>query len=249
MAESTPIEGEPTKSTDISDTRAAPLDLNDWDLNGNKLRPREQIFIRAYADPTSPTFNNARRSMLAASPHLAIDSASAKATEILHKPQVRSAIHTILDRHNLGTDTRVSILKEIASTDSIDTTQLDKDGNTVSITRSSNVRNKLKAIDIANKLDGSYARAGEIAKAEGKTLEPIIAHYTRLLRESIAKGSTIAEEGQGEAVKVDSVDSSLPIDGEPTESMEAMVSDAVDSESVSTDSGECLQKDTTSSDT
>jgi len=59
---------------------------------GQRVTPRQQRFVKNYADPNSPTFSNQTQSYRMAYPNANYNTAGVKATGLMSKPQIRQAV-------------------------------------------------------------------------------------------------------------------------------------------------------------
>lgn len=125
------------------------------------IRPKERIFAMAWGCPDSPTFANGTQSMLIANPRLSPGTARVMATEYLTKPSVTGLITDILSKAGLGIEVRADRLKDIIRHSDIGKCQTksrrDENGETITDTvHGPGYKDMLKAIDVANKMDGLY---------------------------------------------------------------------------------------------
>ena len=66
-----------------------------------EINPRRDAFVRAYADPSSPTFDNATRSMLAVNPNLTYGSAAELGSRELKKIESNGDLRATLEAAGL----------------------------------------------------------------------------------------------------------------------------------------------------
>lgn len=142
------------------------------------IRPQERVFALAFGLPDSPTFANGTQSMLKANPSLSQSVAASMASEYLDRPHVSNTIATIMQKAGLGIEVRADRLKDIISHRDIgkvvSKTTRSEDGEAVTeTTHGPGYKDMLKAIDVANKMDGLYAKnqgAVDVAVEEYRSL-------------------------------------------------------------------------------
>jgi phage terminase small subunit len=163
------------------------------------LTLKERAFVSAIAVPGSPSFGNGTQSALRAGYADTAVVAGKRAYDLRRKPEIHSAIEDLFKKHNVGIEERTKAMTEILSQRYTEIEQLSADGELISKTRMSADKMRLATIRELNKMDGTYARAEAVGKAQGKVLEPMIEEYTRRLRAELRTASESAVEGQGEA--------------------------------------------------
>jgi hypothetical protein len=141
------------------------------------LRPREQAFVHAYADPASSTFGNGTQSYLVVAPDVGYDTARSSAVRMLANDSVSTSICDILNKANMGLEVRVDSIRRIISHKDIGRTVSKvrhTEDETITTTESGpGYRDVLKAVDVLNKVDGLYDRnraAADIASTEYRSL-------------------------------------------------------------------------------
>jgi phage terminase small subunit len=221
-----------------------------------RLSLQERAFVRAYAsDPQSPTFGVGVRSAMKAGygPENSgiydpgYFSANRAAVALLDKPKVRSEIDRIFDSTKLTLADRARVVSDILHQPTKETIHetFNADGTltTRQVITSSNASERTRILDIANRMDGVYGKTLETTKLHARALQPLLDHYSKQLRRSLAD-SALQERiaGQGEVLEgevVDTVkdggtDSVLPISpseqvvSEPSEVGEQLSSQAGD---------------------
>ena len=164
------------------------------DSNGKQLSPKQAIFARVFSDPESPHFMNASKAMQIASPNLSPETARSMAQEYLAKPHVANRIVEVLNRANLGVEVRAEKLADIISHRAIGkvvSRTHNEDGSAVTeTTHSPSWGQVLRAIDVTNRLDGSY-------QAATRTVDLAADEYRRLLARHFPPRGQGAATGQG----------------------------------------------------
>lgn len=184
------------------------------DGNGKQLSPKQAIFARVFSDPESPNFLNLTRSMKEVNPRLSDDTAHTMAREYLGKPLVANSIVERLNKANLGIEVRAEKLKDIISHRGIGkvvshTRQLD-DETVTETQHNPSWGQVLRAIDVTNKLDGSY-------QAANRTVDLAADEYRHLL----AKHFASAPRGQGAGTGQGGKRPRTPTKNDPSGSAEA----------------------------
>jgi hypothetical protein len=158
------------------------------------LSIREKVFVSAIAsDPSKPTFANGVRSALAATGNIqaSLDSkeymaAHQIAVNLMKKDTVQAAIDRTLTAHKLTVADRAAALSDIMhSREKITLHETsDSDGIVSSIQKitSSNASDRLKAIDLVSKMDGTYSRAANESQLHTKVLGTMLEEYSRKMR-------------------------------------------------------------------
>lgn len=159
---------------------APPLTIHSPALD--KLTLKQQMFVQAIAVPGSDTFGNGAQSAVVAGYAVNGDKGRRIATALRSKIDVSTAIDETFKKHNLGIEVRADAMSEILSDRYTEVEQLDIDGTVTQRTRMSNGKLRLATIRELNKMDGTYARAEAVGKAQGKLLEPILDEWTKRLR-------------------------------------------------------------------
>ena len=150
-----------------------------------KIKIKEQLFIDNYTDTdNTTTLGNGTQSMIAVSPELTYNSARTKASLLLTNNAIQSAIEQQIELIGLGSKVRLQTIKDVITgqdlQETITTTKkLDKEGKetgeryeatTIKTPRASD---KLKAIDLLSKIDGTYDKnrvRADVMSSELKTL-------------------------------------------------------------------------------
>ena len=156
------------------------------------LPPDRQQFVLNYIDKgNETTYCNQTQSLLAARPHIKPDSARSTAPAIIASSSVQEAIIEQLENAGCGIKVRSNKLSQIINGDhstKVRTKQYNKDkelvGATVTV-REPSTAETLKAIETANKMDGTYTNAQATANAVG---EGIKALFKARLKASQEKG-------------------------------------------------------------
>lgn len=134
------------------------------------LNPRQRAFVTAYASRDSDSFANQTKSALSVSPTIRPSSAPITGHRLRYNVKVQTAVAALLEEAGFALPERITRLQSIADTETQVVTHKNAAGEVVQTTTAPvPMAARLKAIDIANKLDGSYAKAEaavDIAKRE-----------------------------------------------------------------------------------
>ena len=215
-----------------------------------RLSLQERAFVRAYAsDPQSPTFGVGVRSAMKAGYGVdgaAIDdpayyAANRAAVALLDKPKVRSEIDRIFDSTHLTIADRASVVAEILHQPTKETIHETFNSAGTLTTRqvitSSNASERTRILDIANRMDGLYGKTLETSRLHARALQPMLDHYSRLMRRALQA----ATEGQGESLGMVDVSEHIPSDTDAVVSISGSESSEVgevEGEQVSRDQGD-----------
>ena len=142
-----------------------------------ELTLKQKTFAKAYTAIGTKTFANGRQSALLAYNAKNPETAGAIATETLSKPYVKFYISQLLDEIDLGVEVRSRVVREViqgSQTPTItETTHPNGSVTTTKVTRPVCATARLKAVDLLNRMDGTYSRAGvesEVARREYEDL-------------------------------------------------------------------------------
>ena len=189
------------------------------DTVGTKIRPKRQPTLKqqkaleAYLDPRSPAHGNKTRAVVAAGYNVGgAESAGSQGYEVFNSPVVQSAMQEMLETQGFGRSVRVSALRNVALAPVMVTKIRDKDGKVTGSYERHDPRMTLRAIDIANKADGSY-RDGETAADLRRTeLERKLQEIGRKVAEQVERRR--ARQDAGVIARVVSVEAP-PLSAEP----------------------------------
>jgi hypothetical protein len=113
------------------------------------------------------------------------------AIAILDKPKVQGEIERIFASSKLTATDRAHVVAGILHSPTKETTHETYDANGILISRqvikSTNASEQLKATDIANRMDGLYSRASDISRMQSRVLQPLLDHYSKLMRRALAE--------------------------------------------------------------
>jgi hypothetical protein len=147
------------------------------------LSARHELFVVYYSDPGSDTFGCARRSYMRiyrCTPR----SADTNAWRLLSYDGVRAAVKERLERNSVGLEHRIAALAEVLEGGKDTRKEYDVAGTLVRTTVSDRpASDRLKAIDILNKLDGSYDQATTVNNASTDRTAAMIADNLPLLHQ------------------------------------------------------------------
>lgn len=132
-------------------------DPKDKPYRQRPLTPKERMFVNAFTDPTSPSFMHQTKAALNADPDAKQPAASGM--RWAHRPIVASEIRKILAEQGFSVDNRIHILSEIGRGSLMTEKEVvTKSGQVVTINVRPSVKERLNAIELANKFDGTYAQ-------------------------------------------------------------------------------------------
>lgn len=129
------------------------------DPKDRPLTDKQKAFVAMYTDPDADTFLNAT----ATAKKLVRNPDSPAVGEYgyrwRHKPQVENAIQERLEANGFGMESRLQALAQIGN--GVAKTEKEivtKSGEVVTIEVRPSIRERLQAIDLANKVDGTYSQ-------------------------------------------------------------------------------------------
>jgi len=133
------------------------------------LTPKQMQFVADYTDINSPTYNNGTKSYMKNYNSHSVNGAASAASILVRSPKIQSAIQEIMEKNQFGVQDRIALLADIAKGRRLrksTTVERDKDGK-----KTREYEHKIepsateigKVIDIANKMDGTYAQADAVA--------------------------------------------------------------------------------------
>ena len=133
-------------------------------LKGKELTTRQEAFVAAYIDTESSTFGNGTQAYLKAHPGAKSTTANTESSRALANPKIQSAIDQALAKAGITIADRASALAEAIKG------QATKEAKTYHVVEGERVltsvveapaytgRDKLQAIDLVNRMDGTYER-------------------------------------------------------------------------------------------
>ncbi len=122
-----------------------------------KLTDKQRRFVGEYLDPESPGYLNASQAYQQAFPNTPKEYAHKYAHIMRHRPAVQNVIQETLERHGFGIDRRLQALAEIGNGVALSEKEVvTKSGQIVTISVRPSMRERLQAVEIANKVDGTY---------------------------------------------------------------------------------------------
>jgi hypothetical protein len=144
------------------------------------LNIRQRAAIEAYVDPSSKTFGVGASSYNTAYPPTNVKSASNKMADLMGIPRVKKAISELASKYRVGPEHRVQKLAELIH--SGDTEEiLNKENVVVRTIRKPIHRDAVRAIDMLNRLDGSYAVAEQAVSVQAEAAKALIRANAHLL--------------------------------------------------------------------
>ena len=150
----------------------------------DSLKPRQQQAVAAYIDPTSPTHGNGTQSWKTAYKDAESSvGASVNMSRLLNSTNGQRAVRELMDLHSLGPERRIRKLGELVHGENEQVVQtFNKDGELVrTVTSTGPQSDKLKAIDILNRMDGSYAEAEAVQSVAAEAAKQLIRANAHLL--------------------------------------------------------------------
>jgi hypothetical protein len=141
------------------------------------LTDRQKMFIAAYTNPEADTYLNATasaRAVVDGSPESLEKHAHIYGYRMKHHPKVENEIQRILHDSNFGMERRLQVLAEIGNGEAVvEKEVVTKAGEIVTIEVRPSLRERLQAVDLANKVDGTYSQQKidmELARDEAAKL-------------------------------------------------------------------------------
>jgi phage terminase small subunit len=150
-----------------------------------ELTLKQRLFVDNYATPGSPTFSNRVQSALLAGYGNTYAHVNNTAGNMVQLPAVASAISNTFNKHKLTVEHRSGVLASLLHQCDTITVQENGEGEVTSRTRSSNWRAQIQAIKEINRMDGTYARAENVARAQRDVIHPVVSFYAKQLREAL----------------------------------------------------------------
>jgi phage terminase small subunit len=196
IVDTVPIESEAERPAKVQTDRAGKTGLS----------MKERAFVDAYADTSKPSFGIGVQAAMSAGyggkstdwQSVPYQTAHRAAVNLLKKPKIQSEIERIFSQNKLTIEDRSRVVSDILHSPTKETVHetYDKEGNltTKQIITSSNASERLRAVDIASKMDGLYTKAADVSRLQARVLQPMLEHYSRLMRKALQ--ATV--EGQGE---------------------------------------------------
>lgn len=128
-----------------------------------ELTDKQEVFCREYTNPKSKGFMNATQAYSKASPAAAPTTANVAGNKLRGMPKIQNRIAQLLEERGFGIDVRGDILRDIGKGRATRTeTKVTKGGEVVEIPVYPTFSEQLRAIEIANKIDGTV-ESGRIA--------------------------------------------------------------------------------------
>ena len=149
----------------------------------NKLKPKQKQFVNNYVDPKSKTQGNGTQSYAAVHNTAGMNTAAVSASRALSNDNIQQSIAELMESMGMGVRVRLNQTNSIIrQTDKVETIQehFDADDNlthkTVS-TRDVSPQDRLKAINLANKMEGMYDKNRETAKIVGREVRSLMSRF------------------------------------------------------------------------
>ena len=151
------------------------------------LTLKQQGFINAYTDPGNGlTFGNKTQSYMEGYKTDNKGVASVEGSRLLDNPRVKSELDRIIDDMNMGSKVRMQTINEVMTgsyMQATHTTTTDKDGNEYhsSTSKGPTSRDRLQAIDLLSKIDGTYDKNKVKADVMSADLKSLIKEHRKSL--------------------------------------------------------------------
>ena len=148
-------------------------------LQAEKKKLNHKQFINFYTDiDNKETFLNATQSYLNVYGNRSRHSASVQASKLMSRRDLRSEIDRIIQELDLGEKVRLKAIKDVLTgvyTQETVTEAEDKDGNKYKsvVSKTPSARERLHAVDLLSKIDGTYDKnkaKADVMSAELKSL-------------------------------------------------------------------------------
>lgn len=184
------------------------------------LSPKQRAFVHNYIDPDSDTYSNGTQSYKKVYNSHSDNGAAASATQLLNKPKIQSYIEEIMEQKNIGIQDRIAALAEITKGGQKETVIESVNPETGKVKSKTVIKSqiansdRLKAIDIANKMDGTYSKADSLNKIAEKEFEGFRKHLFRNVTPSTNKADKVDcspsdVQSEGDLKGVSDVDESI----------------------------------------
>jgi hypothetical protein len=150
----------------------------------DSLKPAQKKAIELYVSPDSPTFSNGAGSYRAAYPGARHPgTAAASMSRLLSNDKGQKAVAELMREHSVDSQHRIRRLREIMDGQEQTQTIANADGEIVrTVTTSPPQADALKAIDLLNRLDGSYAKAEQTVNVQAEAYKQLIRANRHLLQ-------------------------------------------------------------------
>lgn len=143
------------------------------------LTQKQKAFVAAYTNPEGDGYMNASRAAAKVSPHS--KNPALMGYKFAHKPHVQREIQARLEAQGFGLEGRIETLARIGRGEiSVDKEVVTKNGQIITIQERPSMKERIHAIEVANKMDGTYVQQqldADIARDEAAELRK------RILRE------------------------------------------------------------------
>ena len=179
----------------------------------DQLKPLDRAFVQAYTDPDSPTYSNGTQSLLAVKPNINYESARTMAVRKFANANVKTSIQEIFDKLNITKEVRADRLKSIiADGKTSKVTMYDGEGNIRQVIEQPiKAADVCKAVDLMNKMDGTYDEAAlpaKLAEREYMAMFKAMRREVQALRD-VTTPQTAAIEATAHPDTIGTVDSGI----------------------------------------
>lgn len=138
------------------------------------LTKKQEVFVAAYTNPQSKGYLNQTESARIVTPGAKPEYAAMRGHAMMRHENVQNAVKRRLEDQGFGLDGRLKTLAEIGKGEMlVDKEVVTKNGQVVVIQVKPSVKERLNAIEVANKMDGTYAQQQldmDIARDEAAAL-------------------------------------------------------------------------------
>jgi phage terminase small subunit len=152
------------------------------------LKPDDRAIVEAYVRPDSATVGNGTQSILSIKPSLSPEYARVAASRLLRKDNIRTSIQELMQKIGLTEQVRAERLKDLIIDSRRQNVKVyDGKGNLKQVIESPvKPADVAKLIDIANKMDGTYARAELPSKLAEREYSALRTEMLREMRRAIS---------------------------------------------------------------
>ena len=152
------------------------------------LTLKQQGFINAYTDSSNGiTYGNRTQAVKEVYGYTDDNTAAVMGSKLVSNGKIKSKLDTIIEESNLGAKVRINTIAEIVHGNYLQTTtttSTDKDGNEYhsSTSKGPTSRDRLQAIDLLSKIDGTYDKNKVKADVMSADLKSLIKEHRKSLK-------------------------------------------------------------------
>lgn len=158
------------------------------------LKPREEEFVARYADPRSESYSDAKASAKASGFGNTPGSQEHAGWRLTKNPRVRNRIAQVIDTMHASPEARAAVLRDVLRGETREERVIevrDADGElaqTRTESKTTSVKDRLQAIHILNRMDGTYSQADAVVDVQRKALEAELRELSAELGEPPPRG-------------------------------------------------------------